>query len=114
MEPATFWGIILAVCGGVITLINAIEKIVSAGKTINAPNVEQNRRIAALEERCDKFDRYFDSDKQRIADLEQMLAVLMQAEFALLSHAINGNDIEKLKQVQSTMMDYLTMRGITV
>jgi hypothetical protein len=114
MELSAMWAIVLAVCGGVLTIINTIDKIVGAGKAINAPNVEQDRRIAALEVRCDKYDRYFDSDKQRISDLEQMLSVLMQAQFALLSHAINGNDTEKLKEVQSHMMDYLTNRGIKV
>ena len=114
MDLPQTWAIILAVCGWVVVIINAIEKIVGAGKALNAPNAEQDRRLAALEARCDKYDRYFDSDKQRIADLEQMLSVLMQAQFALLSHEINGNDLDKLKEVQSKMMDYLTKRGITV
>ena len=114
MNLSTAWAIILAICGGLLTIINVVEKIIGAGKAFNAPNVEQDRRLAALEARCDKFDRYFNSDKQRIADLEQMLSVLMQAQFALLSHAINGNDTDKLKEVQSHMMDYLTMRGISV
>lgn len=114
MELTAMWAIILAVCGGVLTIINAIEKVVGAGKALNAPNVEQDRRIAALELRCDRYDQYFDSDKQRLNDLEKSLSVLMQAQFALLSHAINGNDTEKLKEVQGTMMDYLTKRGISV
>lgn len=114
MELSAMWAIILAVCGGILTIINTIDKVVGAGKAINAPNEEQNRRIAALEVRCDKYDRYFDSDKQRIQDLEQMLSVLMQAQFALLSHAINGNDTDKLKEVQGTMMAYLTNRGIKI
>lgn len=114
MDTATMWGIILAICGGVTTIINCIDKLVGASKAINAPNEEQNRRIAALEVRCDKYDRYFDSDKQRISDLEQMLSVLIKAEFAMLSHAINGNDIDKLKEVQEDMMEYLTKRGIKV
>lgn len=114
MNATQIWAIVIAVCGWVVVIINAIEKVVGAGRALNAPNVEQDRRLAALEARCDKYDRFFDSDKQRISDLEQMLSVLMQAQFALLSHAINGDDIDKLKKVQSDMMDYLTKRGISV
>ena len=114
MDLTTAWAIILAICGGILTIINAVEKIVGAGKALNAPNAEQDRRLAALEARCDKYDRYFDSDKQRIADLEQMLSVLMQAQFALLSHAINGNDTENLRKVRDDMLAYLTKRGISV
>ena len=108
------WAIILAVCGGILTIINTIDKVVGAGKAINAPNEEQNRRIAALEVRCDKYDRYFDSDKQRIMDLEQSLSILMQGTLALISHAVNGNDVDKLKDTQEHMLDYLTKRGIKV
>lgn len=114
MSLSTAWAFILAICGGILTIINVIEKIAGVGKAINAPNMEQDRRIAALEARCNKYDTYFSSDKQRISDLEQMLSVMMQAEFALLSHAINGNDTDKLKEVQSHMMDYLTKRGISI
>ena len=114
METIPFWTMVLAICGGIITIIGAIEKVVSAGKAINNPNVEQNKRIAALEERCDKFDQYFTSDKQRLNDLEQSLSVLMQSQFALLSHALNGNDTDKLKKAQEDMLAYLTKRGISV
>ncbi len=114
MESIPFWTAILAICGGIITIIGAVEKVVNAGKAINAPNAEQDRRIKELEERCDRYDQYFSSDKQRLNDLEQTLSILMQAQFALLSHAINGNDVDKLKTVQSSMLNYLTMRGISV
>ena len=114
METIPFWGMILAICGGIITIIGAIEKIVGAGKVINAPNEEQNKRLKALEERCDKYDLYFSADKQRLNDLEQSLSVLMQSQFALLSHAINGNDTDKLRKAQEDMLAYLTKRGISV
>lgn len=114
MDLVPFWAVVLAICGGIVTIISAIEKIVNAGKIINSPYSEHNRRIKALEDRCDKFEQYFFRDNQRLADLEQTLSILLQAEFALLSHAINGNDVDKLKDAQTAMMDYLTKRGINV
>lgn len=114
MNSIPFWTVILAICGGIITIIGAVEKIVNAGKFVNAPNVEQDKRLDALEARCDKYDRFFDSDKQRLNDLEQSLSVLMQSQFALMSHAINGNDVDKLKKAQNDMLEYLTKRGISV
>ena len=115
MENIIFiWGVALAICGGLLTISNLIEKVAKAKKAIDAPNEEQNRRIRELERKCEKYDDYFRSDKQRIQDLEQSLSILMQGNFALLSHAINGNDTDKLKKVQSDMMEYLTQRGIKV
>lgn len=114
MDVIPFWAVVLAICGGIVTFIGAAEKIVNAGKYINTPNVKQDKRLDALEARCDKYDRFFDSDKQRLNDLEQSLSVLMQSQFALMSHAINGNDVDKLKKAQNDMLEYLTKRGISV
>lgn len=114
MDAIPFWTVILAICGGIITIIGAVEKIVNAGKVINEPNVEQNKRLDALEARCDKYDEFFATDKHRMDTFEQSISIMMQAEFALLSHAINGNDIDKLREVHSSMMEYLTKRGISV
>ena len=111
MDAIPFWTVILAICGGIITIIGAVEKLVNAGKVINEPNVEQNKRLDALEARCDKYDRFFDSDKQRLNDLEQSLSVLMQSQFALMSHAINGNDIDKLSRAKDDLESYLINRG---
>lgn len=114
MNLTTAWAYILAISGAIITLVNALEKITLAKKAINAPNEEQNRRLAALEARCDKYDGYFSSDKQRLNDLEQSLSVLMQGTFALISHAVNGNDVDKLEETRESMLKYLTTRGIKV
>lgn len=114
MELSALWAIILAICGGMLTIINTFDKLIRAGKAMNAPNVEQDKRLDALEARCDKYDRFFDSDKQRLNDLEQSLSVLMQSQFALMGHAINGNDVDKLKKAQNDMLEYLTKRGISV
>lgn len=114
MEFSQVWAYAIAACGWIVVIINAIEKIALARKAINAPNEEQDRRLAALEARCEKYDRYFNSDKQRLSDLEQALSVLMQGTFALISHAVNGNDVDKLKKTQEEMMDYLTKRGIKI
>ena len=115
MDTLVFiWGVALTICGGLLTISNLIEKVAKAKKAIDAPNEEQNRRIRDLEKKCENYDDYFRSDKQRIQDLEQSLSILMQGNFALLSHAINGNDTDKLKKVQSDMMEYLTQRGIKV
>ena len=114
MELSQVWTYAIAICGWIVVVINAVEKIALAKKAINSPNEEQDRRLAALEKRCDKYERYFDSDKQRLSDLEQALSVLMQGTFALISHAVNGNDVDKLKQTQEDMFQYLNTRGIKV
>lgn len=108
--------LILAICGGIVTLVGALEKIISAGRILGSPYAEHTRRITALEARCDKYDRYFDSDKQRIQDLEQALSIIIQSQFAILSHLCGGDkgETEQLKAAQTELQKYLTLRGIKV
>ena len=52
-------------------------------------------------------ERFVD-DGQAIGKMEEATAVTQRALLALLSHAINGNDIESLKRAKSDLEDYLT------
>ena len=116
MTDASIWLTIIGICGGIITIIGALEKIVSTGKAIGAPAAELTRRVSALEARCNEYERFFHSDKQRLTDLEQALSIMMQAQFALLSHAVDegGTGTGQLKEARERMLEYLTVRGIKI
>ena len=56
INPSDVWQIVLAVCGGVITLSGAGAVLASIIHKIRAPNKKQDERIAALEEKCGKIE----------------------------------------------------------
>ena len=118
ITPAGLWSIVLAVCGAIITVSGAIAVIVNFVHKAKEPNKIQNERIDKLEEavetindRLELGDRHFLSDAERMSALEQEVKttnkVIIESLQALTSHAIDGNNIEQLKQSEKTLNNYL-------
>ena len=118
ITPAELLSIVLAVCGAIITVSGAIAVIVNFVHKAKEPNKIQNERIDKLEEavetindRLDRGDRHFISDDERMSSLEHEVKktnkVIIESLQALTSHAIDGNNIEQLKQSEKTLNNYL-------
>ena len=118
ITPAELLSIVLAVCGAIITVNGAIAVIVNFVHKAKEPNKIQNERIDKLEEdvetindRLDRGDRHFLSDAERMSSLEHEVKttnkVIIESLQALTSHAIDGNNIEQLKQSEKTLNNYL-------
>lgn len=103
--------VVFGIVGATITLMTFAEKVINMVKIARAPDQEQNRRLSELESWRSDVERYIGRDKHRIDNLEANLSMMMKAQFALLSHAINGNDTDRLRKVQQEMQDFLTRQG---
>lgn len=114
MTHATMATTFLAVCTAVCTVATTINVILMFIGKIKAPNAEQNRRIAALEARCDKYDGYFKKDQNRMNSIELEVVVLTKGMFALLSNAVDGTDIDRCKQAKIELQDFLATKGVQV
>ena len=118
ITPAELLSIVLAVCGAIITVSGAIAVIVNLVHKAKEPNKIQNERIDKLEEavetindRLERGERHFLSDDERMSSLEHEVKktnkVIIESLQALTSHAIDGNNIEQLKQSEKTLNNYL-------
>lgn len=122
-EPITFTphelvNIILAVCGAIITISGAIAIIIRAVEKAREPNKKQDERIAQLEQDVKKINERlqlgnvrFQSDAERVDTLEQSVRetnkVIIESLQALTAHAIDGNNIDELKEAKKRLDDYL-------
>lgn len=118
ITPAELLSIVLAVCGAIITVSGAIAVIVNFVHKAKEPNKIQNERINKLEEdvetingRLERGDKHFLSDAERMSSLEHEVKttnkVIIESLQALTSHAIDGNNVEQLKQSEKTLNNYL-------
>ena len=109
------WGqliaIILGICGGIITISGAATVLFKTAQKIKEPEQRQNERIEALEKQMEKYSKFFDNDNKRLLELEKGNTVTQQALLALLSHALNGNDVDGLKKAKGDLESYLISRG---
>ena len=107
-------GRIAAVCGCITAIAAVILLIVSIVKRAKASSEHQDERIDALEikleeagRRIDEHDQYFKNDLARFDKIESGTRVMQRAMLALLSHNIDGNDIELMKRAKQELQDYL-------
>lgn len=101
------WSALIAICAAVVTVSGAIGAIVKLITFLRKPEVKQNENIHELTGRMDSVDGKLAKDKERLDDLETGLKYTLESLLALLTHALDGNDIEGLKKAKKHLNDYL-------
>ena len=104
---AEVYSMVMALCGAIITVSAAIAVIFKAYQLLKKPEKTQDERIKVLEQKVERHDQLFNNDNKRLKTLEDGHRVEQQALLALLSHALNGNDIESLKEAKDKLQNYL-------
>lgn len=114
LTPEEFWTLLLACCSALITISAAVSIVISAVKKLKEPENAQNHEIQALKNdvieiraQLKVHDEYFGNDNKRLSSIEEGNRVTQRALLALMSHAINGNDVDKLKKAESELKEYL-------
>ena len=109
-----FWTILMGCCSALITIAAAVSIVISAVKKLKEPENVQNNKIRDiedkmkhLEDRLKKHEEYFNNDNKRLLAIEEGNRVTQKALLALMSHAINGNDVDKLKEAENSLREYL-------
>jgi hypothetical protein len=101
-----------------LSAFNLWDKIDAKKKALKEPTKAMENRIAILErtvnfemvERFKQYDSHFDRDLRRLESIEEGNRVTQKVLLALVSHALDGNDIEGLKDAKKDMEQYLINR----
>lgn len=101
---------VLALCSAIVVLSGAVHVVINLFAKVSAPNKLQNSRIEASEKRLTDHDALLKNDLKRLEDLDNANRVTQRAILALLSHGIDGNDIEELKKAKLELQEYLIKR----
>lgn len=107
--------ITLTICGGIIVLMNLWNLIEQRVNKTKMPTTNLEERVSLLEKKLDfeikatfvEYDARFGRDKQKIEVIERGNEVTQQAILALLSHAIEGNNEEEMKDARKALNKYL-------
>lgn len=87
--------------GAVIGLIKAL------GGTIQQPNKTQDARLDALEAWKEKVDERLSTGNAHFESIDEGNRIMQESMLALMKHAINGNDVDKLKEAENKLEQYL-------
>ena len=115
--PSELVAFITAIGGAIVTIGAVATLIFKLVNRIKAPEVEQNKKIKALEDRVgavekqnELFTQYFINDNNRFKAIEKANRITQSALLALLKHAISGEDIEGLKDAEKDLEKYLVAK----
>ena len=117
--PQDIVNAIMAICGAIPAVAAATAVIVKIVTSLKRPNKIQDQKIATLEKSVadineritkdeEKYASKFDDTMDHIEAAEEANAVTQRALLALLSHAINGNDVDNLRKAKTELEEYLT------
>ena len=103
-------GQIVAICAGISTIAGTVGLVIKAIKKAKAPTKRLEERIAVLEGVIKNYESFFARDKLRLDAIEEGSRVTQKAILALLSHGIDGNDVDALKAAKAELQQYLIER----
>jgi len=110
MEVTFTTGQILALCSAIAVVSGAVNIIINTISKLAAPTKLQNARLDNIELKLEKHDELFNRDLRRFEDIEIGSRVTQRAILALLSHGIDGNDVEGLREAKKELEKYLIER----
>lgn len=119
--PQDIVNTILAVCGAIITISAAFTVIYKVIMKAKEPDKKQDERISVLEDHVVKIEarlelgnKRFAADAERADAMEigmrESIKVIIETLQALTTHAIDGNNIQELKEARKQLTDYLLKR----
>lgn len=98
---------LLAVFGGIACIGGGMAYIVKLLQWVKKPNDKQDQLLREHTDLLKKHAELLDKDSRRLTELEEQDRLVMQALFALLSHGIDGNDIDAMRSVKTQIQKYL-------
>ena len=96
-----------SICSLILSVVAVAGLIVTAVKRAKAPNAIQNERLDALEKQVKRHDELFLNDLRRFESMEAGNRIMQKCMLSLLSHGIDGNDIDSMKKSRAEMQEYL-------
>lgn len=98
---------IIAGCAGIITISGAVSVLANALSKLKSPERRQDDAIKGLECRVEKLEKSQADAENRMKKIEELLNALVGGQFALINHAINGNNVDQLKEAQNEMQKFI-------
>lgn len=97
------WQLFLALCGSLATIATAGAIIYKVYKAVKKPDTERDDKLK-------KHAELLDKDNKRLKELEESNKIIMQSLLALMSHELDGNHTQNLKEARDDLQKYLIQR----
>ena len=110
ITPAQIVQLFLWFCGAITAVGAAVAVIIKLVNAAKAPTKKLEERLVAVEKKLEEHNGYFSNDKDRLDVMEEGNRITQRALLALLSHGIDGNDVEGMRSAKAELQKYLIER----
>ena len=100
-------GAVLAIAGAISTLGSAANWLVKLVQVVKAPNAQQDKQLAELQEWRRGVDAKLDNDNRRLIKQEDSDRITQRALLALLAHGIDGNHQKQMQDAKEELENHL-------
>lgn len=107
VTPIQLIGAFLAICSGITLIAGAGGVIYKIIQTVRTPNRLQNEKLEQHEKLLEKHAGLLEKDNKRLAEIEEGNRLQQRGILALLSHGLNGNSTQEMKDVRDDLQKYL-------
>jgi exonuclease VII small subunit len=98
----------LVLYGGLLlTILNIIDRSTILKEKTEKPRKELEERVDSLDNRIAEIENKLKNYDYRVIQLEDGVKVLLRSMSALLSHSIDGNNLEEMKDARDDLNEYL-------
>lgn len=104
------WNAIQVICAGIIVLGGAGGIIIGLYRWAKKPDQNRDEMLKGHEDKLEKDYKAIQDLQKKQGETDEALQVIMKSMLALMSHAIDGNHTDELKQARDDMQNYLIRR----
>ena len=109
-----WWQTTLTIFAGIITCLTLWDKIESRVKSEKQPTTDLKTRVEVLERRdleyktiLDGYAEKLQRDYDSINAIRKTLNLMLEAQWVLVDHAKNGNNVKELDDVSEKLKEFV-------
>lgn len=95
------WELIAGICGGIVLLCTAGEKIYHIFK----PAANWKRKVDGLEADIEELRKHTSRDYEALEHIDEILKGIGKGQITMINHMIDGNNVEAMKKTRDDLMD---------
>ena len=97
----------MSVVGGISVILGTANLLVDTWNRAHKPSRKQDEMIAKHTNELSDVNKKLSMDEARLDAQEESNRLIMKSIMALLSHGINGNNIDQMKEALDSLQTHL-------
>lgn len=95
---------------GIVSIGGALKYFINLLNVVKKPDKKRDESIEKIEAIIDSHSDKLESDNKRLDQLEKATNLLLKSQMALLDHALDGNNTERMTDAKDEIQQYLIDR----